>query len=310
MGITVYNEAVDGEVVVVNSSASLINSVISGLMGELNQISKRKYLATIREYLEYVEGNPQSQPAVSFSNYLGWLRDKGLNGSTINVKRVEIRRFYEWAAKVGLVGESDYIKVKSVKTTHTSGSKRGNWLTKNQLRCLLEAPDRATIVGRRDRAILSILIGCGMRRDEITHLKWNQLIRQGNVWIFQNVSRKHGRMQGAIVVPAFVKTALDEYNPEGKGNEYILVSYDRHGNARDKMTAQTVYNTVRKYTAQCGFDGIAPHDLRRSWARSAKDSGLELSQIQLTMGHESITTTQHYVNEIMDLEAIANAVDF
>lgn len=302
MGLVVYNQ--EGKISSVNPEG--LRAAISGLMAELDPLSQQKYGQTVRDFLTYCADHP-GNIAATFSAYLGNLREKGLAASTINGKRVAIRRFCEWAARVGYISQQDFLNVKDVKSIHTSGSRRGSWLTKEQLKCMLEAPDRTTSIGKRDRVILGLLIGCGMRREEITNLKWNQLVQQGNVWILENVERKHGRTQEAIVVPAYVKEILDEYATEKKPDAYILVSYDRHGHVRESLTPQTVWNTVKKYAAGCGFENISPHDIRRSFARNSVDSGLDLAQVQLALGHESITTTQRYVNQIMDYEAIARA---
>jgi site-specific recombinase XerD len=307
MSITLYqaSEIVEGEVL---QEQDKISFAIKGLMSELDPLSQKKYGQTIQEFLKFATDNPGPMSVV-FSSYLGQLRDRGLASSTINGKRIAVRRFAEWAARVGYIDYIELLKLKDVKSIHTSGSKRGKWLTQEQLKCVLEGPDTSTLTGRRDKVVLAVLIGCAMRREEITQLKWNQLIQQGDVWIFENVKRKHGRTQEAIVVPGYVKQILDEYMPVHRGEDHILVSYNKFGTPRTSMTAQSVYNIVKQYTSRCGFEGISPHDLRRSSARNYRDSGLELEQIQLLLGHSNVAITQGYVNTIMDLEKIAHAAE-
>jgi site-specific recombinase XerD len=306
MSITLYqNEIVEGEVV---SEQSKIKEAIRGLLSEIDPLSQKKYEPTIVEFMEYSRLNPGPM-AVCLSGYLGWLREKGLAPSTINTRRVAIRRFSEWLCRVGYLDQAELLKVKDVKGISHSGSKNGNWLTKDELKCLLESPDTSTQIGRRDKAVLSFLIGTATRRQEITQFKWNQLVSQNGTWIIKNAKRKHHRDQEAIVVPHSVKKVLDEYMPDRKGDDFIFTSYDKHGNSRGKLTAQTIYLIVKKYAEMCGVGHIAVHDLRRSSAQNMRSAGLELEQIQLSLGHASLVTTQRYLSQIMDLEAIAKAAE-
>jgi len=57
------------------------------------------------------------------------------------------------------------------------------------------------------------------------------------------------------------------------------------------MTAQAVYDVVKKYAALCGFD-LAAHDTRRTYAKLAEQGGADLRQISLSLGHASIKTTE------------------
>jgi integrase len=305
MSITLYkDEIVEGEIVAENN---LIKEAIRGLLAEIDPLSQKKYLPTIAEFIDYGRINPGPMSVV-FSSYLGWLRDRGLAPSTINGKRVVCRRFAEWAARVGYIDQQELLKIRDVKSIHSSGSKRGNWLEASQLESLLNAPDRDTLIGRRDRAILALLVGTGMRRSEIVNVTWGQLVQSGKTWIFENLDRKHGRTQEVLPIPNWAKNILDQYSEPKGNNDKIFVSYDRHGNSRKSMTDQAVYNIVKTYAAKSGFPKIAVHDLRRSFARLAASGGAPLSQLKEMMGHSSESVTEKYVNAIFDYEKAAEFV--
>src|SRR6266478_6649374 len=69
----------------------------------------------------------------------------------------------------------------------------------------------------------------------------------------------------------------------------------------DSMTAQSIFETVKVYAAKIGLEAIALHDLRRTFAKLAHKGGAALEQIQLSLGHASIQTTERYLGVEQDL---------
>ena len=71
------------------------------------------------------------------------------------------------------------------------------------------------------------------------------------------------------------------------------------------MSAQALFNLARKYGSLIGKPDLAPHDLRRTYAQIAYEAGVPITQISRLLGHESIETTQRYLNLDLDLETTA-----
>jgi integrase len=71
--------------------------------------------------------------------------------------------------------------------------------------------------------------------------------------------------------------------------------------AGESMTAQAIFDAVKKHTATAKLERVAPHDLRRSFARLARKGKADLEQIQLSLGHASVTTTASYIGVQQDL---------
>ena len=88
------------------------------------------------------------------------------------------------------------------------GVRAGNWLTREQARDLLLAPDTSTLKGKRDRAILAVLLGCGLRRSELVRLEVGQVEQRENRWVIVDFRGKGGRKR-TVPVPAWVKNAID-----------------------------------------------------------------------------------------------------
>ena len=97
-------------------------------------------------------------------------------------------------------------------------------------------------------------------------------------------------------MPPWAKSALDRWTTAvGIRNGQLLRAITQKGNVGNGLTAQAVYLIVRGYADQLGIR-IAPHDLRRTFAKLAHRGHAPLEQIQLSLGHESVVTTERYLN--------------
>jgi integrase len=126
-------------------------------------------------------------------------------------------------------------KVKGVKN---EGGRAGNWLTREQARELLLAPDISTLKGKRDRAILAVLLGCGLRRSELVSLNVGQVQQRENRWVVVDFRGKGGRKR-TVPVPAWVKSAIDAWTAAaGITDGPIFRSIGKGGRLKDATLAQ------------------------------------------------------------------------
>lgn len=97
--------------------------------------------------------------------------------------------------------------------------------------------------------------------------------------------------------------AIDEWvAAAGFSSGHVFRPVNKGGKlAGESMTAQAVFETVKKYAAEIGVRNIAPHDLRRTFAKLAHKGRAPLEQIQLSLGHASIQTTERYLGVRQDL---------
>jgi integrase len=114
------------------------------------------------------------------------------------------------AADSGLLTPELAAGIYRVKGVRKLGSRLGNWLTAGEASALWQAPDAQTLTGKRNRAILAILLGCGLRRRELAELKYESLQRREERWAIVDLVGK-GRHIRTVPVPAWVKCTLDEW---------------------------------------------------------------------------------------------------
>jgi len=230
------------------------------------------------------------------TRYRIYLEDRLLAPGTINVRLAAVRRLAYEAADTGLLSPDLAAGIRRVKGAKKLGMRLGNWLTVEEGRALWQLPNRHTVKGKRDRAILAVLLGCGLRRREIIDLALDHLQRREDHWAIVDLVGKGGHIR-TIPMPAWVKQTLDDWLSEAgitRGKIFRCVS--RRGVVwGTEITEKVIWHVVKEYAKGVGVSKLAPHDLRRSCARFCHDSGGELEQIQFLLGHVSVQTTEKYL---------------
>ena len=202
--------------------------------------------------------------------------------------------------------------IRRVKGAKQKGTRAGNWLTRDQALSLLRTPNPDTLIGPRDQAILAVLVGCGLRRQELVDLTYSHMQGREGHWVFIDLVGKGGRIR-TIKLPPWCKRSVDHWTATSARDigpdDKIFVSIAKGGQIRrNSMTSQAIYYIVENYCQQAGLPSITPHDLRRTFAKLARNGGAQLEQLQLTLGHASVQTTERYVGATLDLDD--NAVDY
>ena len=119
-----------------------------------------------------------SEPRLSFNKtvvtrYRIYLETRLLAPGTINVRLAAVRRLAYEAADTGLLSPELAAGIRRVKGAKKLGRRLGNWLTANEARSLWQLPEPFTLKGKRDRAMLAVLLGCGLRRRELIELTFD-----------------------------------------------------------------------------------------------------------------------------------------
>jgi integrase len=265
--------------------------------------SKRAYARGVDEFLKWFAA---AKPAAGFSKatvqaYRAHLLEPGLAPSTVNLRMTAIRRLAAEAADNGLLKPETASGIARVKGARRQGVRIGNWLSVPLAESLLRQPDTGTLKGKRDRALLAVMLGCGLRREETAALTLGHIQQRDGRWVIVDFTGKGGRVR-SVPMPSWAKAAIDIWVASAGFSEGALLRPVNKGDrlAGESMTAQAVFNTVKAYAAAIGMDHFAPHDLRRSYAKLAHKGRAPLEQIQISLGHASIQTTERYLGVEQD----------
>jgi integrase/recombinase XerD len=166
-------------------------------------------------------------------------------------------------------------------------------LTVDETRRLLEAPDAATPTGLRDRAILELLYGAGLRISELTALDVDDLdLEEGAVRVLGK-----GGKEREVPLGRFAREAVDAYLTRGRpalasaGSRAALFLNARGG----RLTRQSGNRLLAIHVRTAGIESrVTPHSLRHSFATHLLEGGADVRVVQELLGHASVATTQIY----------------
>jgi site-specific recombinase XerD len=270
----------------------------AAVLNSLNSTdAKRGYRHAIDEFVEWY----CSEPRLAFNRvvvlrYRSHLESRQLAPGTINVRLGAVRRLAYEAADCGLLSADLAAGIRRVKGVKKLGVRLGNWLTAEQGHALWQAPDRQCLKGKRNRALLALLLACGLRRHEAVSLRLDHLQQREEHWAIVDLLGKGGHVR-TIPVPDWVRSELDDWLAAAAIDQGRLFRrVNKVGKAwGEGITEKAVWDIVKESTKTVGIAKLAPHDLRRTCARLCHASGGEFEQIQFLLGHVSVQMTERYL---------------
>src|SRR4051794_20944298 len=232
-------------------------------------ITRRVYNMALEEFIVWFGQEPR--PGFTKATVSAWrasLEARKLGSSSIIIRMSAIRKLAGEAVDNGLLSPELAAGISRVKSVKSVGIRTGNWLSLRQSQALLSAPDGMTTKGLRDRAILAVLLGCGLRRSEVAALTFTQIQQRDGRWCIVDLRGKHGRIRTAPV-PTWVKLAIDGWTTAaGVAEGYVFRPVNRADiGSGERLGEKAVWQMLQQYAAAVGAPGIAPHDLRRTCAK-------------------------------------------
>lgn len=184
------------------------------------------------------------------------------------------------------------------------GEKAHIWLTRAEVRRLMDAAAGDDNQAQRDRLTLALLVGAGLRREEAAGLTFADVKFQPVRGKIRTVLQIAGKGDKNRVVPISGQLAamIDAWGSVTGGNGRVLRSVDKGGAVGDGLSGVGIFQIVRAHGQTIAKPDLAPHDLRRTYAQIGYESGVTITQISRLLGHASVATTQRYLNLDLDLE--------
>jgi len=166
-------------------------------------------------------------------------------------------------------------------------------MSEDDVDSLVEAPEGASELGTRDRLILEMLYGAGLRAAELVQIDVEDIDQKSSL------VRVRGKGGKERIVPLGSKTAasLQKYLPERGRRQEKWTGPLIPGRGKDgRMSTRTVHRIVTSWAHRAGLSGVHPHTLRHTFATHLLDRGAELRAVQELLGHASLATTQMYTH--------------
>lgn len=261
--------------------------------------TRKAYARYVREFLAWCQetGKPFTRQTVQ--EYRA-ARLENYSGGTIALGA--IKKLAMEAAQAHMLDWDTMTAILHVPSVKRRGSRCGNWLPLRDAQMFLDAPDTATLAGLRDRALMALLFGAALRREEVTRVRVEQIQVREARWCIVDLRTKSNRIH-TIALPPWAKPMIDDWlTAAGITEGRVLRMVNKAAKVEgDGITGKAVYQIVKRYAHALGF-AIAPHDARRTVARLAKKGGADLGKIQHLLGHSASSTTDRYMGDDVDLE--------
>ena len=264
----------------------------------LSELTVSSYSKDWNDFLVWAQGQGM-EPAVAevadiseslARDYLYSMSRKGLSRATINRRLAAMKSFYKYMLRKKHIDTSPVQDIKMGKMP----KRLPRYLDLDEVERVIDAPDLSTEGGLRDRAILEVLYGCGLRVSELVGISTSDInLDEGWVRVYGKGSRQRISPLGSFAV---------EYV-----GRYVVFTHDkRQDSCTDKvflnlrggpLTDRAVRDIVYKYCSKAvAKEILSPHGLRHSFATHMLDNGADLRVVQELLGHKRISSTQIYTH--------------
>ena len=269
--------------------------------------TRRAYIAAFNQFFELVAETGRPVCRALLMEYRAQMIDWGLSASTINVRLSAIRKLVSEARDNNVLDPVEAARILTVPGVPMRGVRLGNWLTPEEAKRLLAVPDRGSLIGKRAFAILSVLVYCALRREELARLETRHIQRREGRWVIADLIGKRGRVR-TVPIPGAAKVALDDWlAAAGIESGFLFRQLLKSGRVLTApIGAWTVWNTVVTTATAAGIDHLGPHDLRRSCAKFCRKAGGDIEQVQELLGHENLGTTVTYLGVRQEIRQAVN----
>ncbi len=246
--------------------------------------------------------NPLEFSHLDAQKYIAHISEQGLSRASVVRIISGARSFFIFLL------HSDKIESSPFELIEMPASRRKlpDGLCYNEVIELFRAVDLSTPLGHRNRAILEMLYGCGLRVSELTELKLSDIFRAEGVVRVLGKGSKERLVPIASVTLKYIELYMAErreIQPK-KGSEEIVFLNRRGG----KLSRVMIFNIVRDTARTAGIQkDVHPHTLRHSFATHLVEGGADIRAVQDMMGHASITTTEIYTH--LSLATLRSAVE-
>jgi integrase/recombinase XerD len=248
-------------------------------------------LARLRVYAQREKRSLLDLRQSDLTDFIGHLREEGLGARSVARTVHALRGFFRFAVREGRL-ETD--PMENLRAPRAFAA-LPRYLTPAQVEALLAAPDVATPLGRRDRAILEVLYATGLRVSELTSLRAGDIDLEVGILTCFGKGRKERLVPMGGEARRWVVRYLDDARPEIAGRAGAAELFLNHRGGR--LTRMGLWGIVRRHAVTAGVQAtLTPHVLRHSFATHLLERGADLRALQAMLGHADISTTQIYTH--------------
>lgn len=256
------------------------------------------YCSDIEQFLDYIKAENIDFKRVEYSDlrfYLMYLKDeKCENNSSIDRKLSALRGFYKFLANEGVIQNNVFSLMSGLKKE----KKLPRYFEYNELEELFNVSDLKTPLGQRDRLILEMLYGTGVRVGELVAIKVSDIDLGSRTILILGKGNKERRVTYGEYCDEILKLYLNDGYQRLNIKNTLYLFLNNRGEVITERGVRYVLDQIIKNTSL--NKSISPHVLRHSFATHLLNEGCDLLTVQKLLGHESISATQIYTHVTTD----------
>ena len=254
----------------------------------MSQNTVASYCSDVEKFLAAYEGQAEDAGPDDITDYLSSRTQISERSQARLVS--SLRSFFDWMVKEGYITDNPCDRVESPKLGHYLPGV----LSEDEIDSIIGSVDTSSWQGKRDRAILEVMYGCGLRVSEAAGLKISALfLDEGFIRIIGKGNKERLTPIGEMAADALM-AYLEERPAPGSKAADDLVFLNRFGKAISRVS---LFKIVKKHTLAAGITKeVSPHTFRHSFATHLIEHGADLRVVQEMLGHENIATTEIYTH--------------
>lgn len=264
----------------------------------------RTYRTSLKQWYKYMNDNNVINPTSdTVKAYRACLQDTGKKATTVQNYIIAVKQFFKWTDEAGLYPDiAKHVKGVKISTEH-----KKDYLTSAQARKVLSAIDQTTLKGKRDYAMLVLMLTMGLRTIEVSRANVEDMRASGDASVLYVQGKGHDEKDAPVRMPMHVETAIRAYL-KARGNaspNSPLFTSTSNNNQDGRLTTRTISGTVKHCFKQAGYDSerLTAHSTRHTSATLNLLNGGTLEETQQLLRHANLQTTEIYAHH---LSAIKN----
>jgi integrase/recombinase XerC len=278
-----------------------MESIAAFVANKRSPQTRRVYKLVLNQFFSFILKHPRKVKQSDLIRYRYYLEQMGRAPVTIRLHLSAISGYYTFCISRNLTIHNP---VKGVNQPVVKSYTRATWLNKEQAKILLSQPNRNTLKGKRDYAIILTFLLTGLRRKELANIRKKDIQTKGNK-IYLTYDCKGG---AKIVrdIPQICWKAIQEYlkfsEREMRDDSPIFISVNNRVNSKvlNPITPEAIRQTIAYYSHRAFGDTIrvSPHTLRHTAGTLLRKSGRTIEEVQSFLKHKRIDTTRIYLHVV------------
>ena len=225
-------------------------------------------------------------------------RKEGRSPNSVNTYLAAIKGIARQAWLIKQLDTESYQRIKDVRSQSGRRKSAGRALTNAEINALFAScdNDENKAMGARDAAIISLMVGCGFRRNEMVHINMGDVDRESvSVTVLGKGDKERENAIPSRLAPRVKHWLLIRDGFSHSDYDPLFIRIRRHETlTNDRLNPQSISHVLEKRGVNQALARFTPHDLRRTFATALFDSGQDIRTVQLALGHENIETTKIY----------------